>query len=148
MASATLKQRSCGSFPQRLRRSGFSCRGRTGAQETSRSYVKPQGHVSPTVTSLLCTSTLLLVHTARITPLLVPVLCLVLSCDQMPDKNNRKKDWFGHRLESSVHHGRKGVAEQVDLCQCSHETERESLQNWHTETPLPWSRAPSASCAS
>lgn len=60
----------------------------------------------------------------EMTPLLVPVLCLVLSCDQMPDKNNRKKDWFGHRLESSVHQGREGGAEQEDPCQCSRETEQ------------------------
>lgn len=90
-----------------------------GAQETTHSYVKPQGHVSPIVNvSALHLRALAGSHSqvvTEMTPLLVPVLCLVLSCDQMLAKNNRKKDWFGCRLESSVHHGREGVAEQEDL---------------------------------
>lgn len=119
MASATLRQNSHESLPQRLRRSGYSCREGQGAQETSHSYVKPQGHVSPIVNvSALHLRALAGSHSqvvTEMTPLLVPVLCLVLSCDQMLAKHNRKKDWFGCRLESSVHHGREGVAEQEDL---------------------------------
>lgn len=141
MASATLRQSSRESLPQRLRRSGFSCGGRTGCSGDLPFLCKPQSHVSPIVNvSALHLLALAGSHSqvvTEMTPLLVPVLCLVLSCDQMLAKNNRKEDWLGCRLESSVHHGREGEAEQEDLYRCSRETERESLQNRHTETLLP-----------
>lgn len=64
MASATLK-RAAVITSMRPQESSPPSWGRREAQESPCSDGKLQGHISATATSLLCTSTLLLVHTAK-----------------------------------------------------------------------------------